>query len=206
VFVTNLEAIQSEKLPLPLPDGKGFRFRFLNLIKELVQIMGKRELQVRMIFNDIVERLDHALDLEDQKSKDKVEACLSVEWLSGWLQRLSPLLMFDVNKPGRLKRRDFGEMMRKVRVRHSQMEKQNDDHSLNLGDCPLDLSGCAGLLGHHSNLGDGDQVAESGWLGSSDSLTQAKTMKNKRAKDVLASLNSAVDQAKLSLSDLKFKN
>jgi hypothetical protein len=47
VFVTDLEAIQSDKSPLPLPDGKEFWYRFLSLIKELVQIMGKKELQVR---------------------------------------------------------------------------------------------------------------------------------------------------------------
>jgi hypothetical protein len=91
MFVTNLEAIQSNRSPLPLPDGKGFRYRFLSLIKELVQIMGKKEIQVRFIHRDIIDRLDHALSLEDQKSRDKVEACSSGEWLSGWLQIFSLL-------------------------------------------------------------------------------------------------------------------
>jgi hypothetical protein len=82
------------------------------------------------------------------------------------------------------------------------MDRRNVDHSLNPEVCPLDLSGRAGMLRHHGNMGVGNQ---SGWLGSSESLTQAKTVESKRTKEVQIALNSAVDQAKFSLSNLKFK-
>jgi hypothetical protein len=134
-----------------------------------VHLMGKKEIQVRLIDGDILNRLDHALSLEDQKSRDKVEACSSGEWLSGWLQIFSPLLMFDVTKPGRLKRREFGGVINKIRAQRTQMEGRNVGHTLGPEVCPLDLSGRAGMLraplGPRHDHGIMDVGDQSGWLG-----------------------------------------
>jgi hypothetical protein len=106
--ILELEAIQSNKSPMPLPTGKSFRWRFLSQIKELVDHMGKKELQVRLIHDDVIDRLNHGMGLEDKKSRDKMEACSS-----GWLQLFSPLLMLDTTKPGWLKRRQVGSGVNK---------------------------------------------------------------------------------------------
>jgi hypothetical protein len=137
-IITELEAIQSNKSPLPLPAGKSFRWRFLSQIKELVNLMGQKELQVRLIGGNVIDRLDHVMGLEDQKFRDKIEACSSGEWLSGWLQLFSPLLIFDTTKPGWLKRREIGGVINKMTTQHTQMESKNVLHTLGT---PLDLSG-----------------------------------------------------------------